>query len=95
MTSALEREEVERESRLEQLGLGWRAVELGFGCRAALHRFLEQLRGVGFIIESKSDSRCLCFCVWDAGRQLSAVGLFSVAAAAVTGEGQSLADISV
>lgn len=29
--------------------------------RAALVRFLEQMRGVCFIIESRSDSPCLCF----------------------------------
>lgn len=32
------------------------------GSVAALVRFLEQMRGVCFIIESRSDSLCLCLC---------------------------------
>lgn len=34
-----------------------------FGVRAAPARFLEQMRGVCFIIESRGDSLCLCFCM--------------------------------
>lgn len=41
--------------------VGGGEIQMGFGGRAALVGFLEQMRGVCFIIESRSDSLCLCF----------------------------------
>lgn len=50
-----------------------------FGGAAALVRFLEQMRGVCFIIESRSDSLCLFFgvsvSVWEGGTQISVIFL--------------------
>lgn len=50
-----------------------------FGGAAALVRFLEQMRGGCFIIESRSDSLCLCFSVfvsvWEGGTQISVIFL--------------------
>lgn len=40
-----------------------REIQMGFRGRAAPIRFLEQMRGVCFIIENRSDSPCLCYCV--------------------------------
>lgn len=72
----------------------------GFVGRAALVRFLEQMRGVCFIIESRSDSLCLCFCACGKpGRRYSVIffccGFCSVILVLVAGEGQSVCVVSV